>query len=165
MRATTTSANAFNRTYDPDQAPGVSNDQRMASITQLFYTTNYLHDFWYAGGFDEASGNAQTDNYGRGGIAGDNLRAEAQDYSGTFNANMSTPSDGGRPRMQMYLFPHGAAFLLNVNAPPGSPVSSRSVARSSVRSPTTSAATSWWRRTAWRPSTTAARRPSIPWPG
>jgi extracellular elastinolytic metalloproteinase len=45
-------------------------------------------------------------NYGRGGVGGDDVQAEAQDGGGTNNANFSTPAaDGGRPRMQMYLWP------------------------------------------------------------
>jgi large repetitive protein len=61
-----------------------------------------MHDFFYDAGFDEASGNAQTDNYGRGGEGGDPILGEAQDYSGTDNANNSTPADGASPRVQMY---------------------------------------------------------------
>jgi hypothetical protein len=38
---------------------------------------NFLHDWFYDSGFDEASGNAQIDNFGRGGIGGDSIRAEA----------------------------------------------------------------------------------------
>jgi len=89
----------------------------MASVTQIFYDNNFLHDWYYDAGFDEASGNAQTSNFGRGGIEGDNLRAEAQDYGGTNNANMATPSDGGRPRMQMYVF--NLLTRVRVNSPPG----------------------------------------------
>ena len=37
------------------------------------------------------------------GVAGDSVRSEAQDGSGTCNANFSTPTDGGRGRMQMYV--------------------------------------------------------------
>jgi hypothetical protein len=116
LRATTTGPNAFDRTYDVTQVPSASANQRMAAVTQLFFTTNALHDDFYAAGFDEASGNAQTDNYGRGGLSSDNLRAEAQDYSGTNNANMSTPSDGGHPRMQMYVFNPPTVVTLSVNA-------------------------------------------------
>ena len=77
---------------------------RAAAAVNLFYLNNWLHDAWYASGFDEASGNAQSQNYGRGGIGGDPILAQGQDYSGTNNANMSTPADGSSPRMQMYLF-------------------------------------------------------------
>ena len=57
-------------------------------------------------GFDDASGNFQVNNYGRGGTGGDYVRAEAADGSGTNNANFNTPAaDGNPPRMQMYLWP------------------------------------------------------------
>jgi Fungalysin metallopeptidase (M36)/Fungalysin/Thermolysin Propeptide Motif/Secretion system C-terminal sorting domain len=74
-----------------------------AAITNLFYWSNICHDLWYQYGFDEASGNFQQNNYGNGGAGGDYCRSEAQDNSGTCNANMSTPTDGNRPRMQMYV--------------------------------------------------------------
>src|SRR6185295_18449177 len=65
------------------------------------------------------AGNAQTSNYGRGGIPGDSLFAEAQDYSGTNNANMSTPSDGAHPVMQMYVFDGGLGPKVQNNGPAG----------------------------------------------
>ncbi len=117
VRATTTAPNTFDRTYATGQAPSASSNQRMAAITQLFYTINYLHDWFYDAGFDEASGNAQTSNYGRGGLENDSLRAEAQDYSGRNNANMGVPADGGRPRMQMYIWDSRAGRSVVVNAP------------------------------------------------
>jgi hypothetical protein len=104
LRASTTSANTFDRAYDVTQAPGASSAQRMAAITQLFYDDNFFHDWYYDSGFDEASGNGQTNNFGRGGLGGDAMLAEAQDFSGTNNANMSTPPDGSPGRMQMYVF-------------------------------------------------------------
>ncbi len=79
-------------------------DSQAAAITNMFYWANRLHDITYAYGFDEASGNFQTNNYGRGGLGGDPLRAEAQDGFTTNNANFFTPPDGSPPRMQMYLF-------------------------------------------------------------
>ncbi|MEO8845260.1 MAG: M36 family metallopeptidase [Kofleriaceae bacterium] len=107
LRATLTGANAFDRTYDVTAAPLVSPDQQMAAVTALFYTTNWLHDFWYDNGFIEATGNAQLDNYGRGGVDGDPLHAEAEDDAlgaGINNANMSTPGDGMSPRLQVYVW-------------------------------------------------------------
>ncbi len=74
-----------------------------AALTNLFYWTNITHDVWYNYGFDEASGNFQEGNFGRGGQGSDGVLAEAQDGSGTCNANFGTPADGGNPRMQMYL--------------------------------------------------------------
>jgi Zn-dependent metalloprotease len=78
--------------------------QQAAVVTNLFYFNNVMHDFSYTLGFTETSRNFQTNNYGRGGLANDSVRAEAQDGSGTNNANFATPPDGQRPRMQQFLF-------------------------------------------------------------
>ena len=107
FRATTTAPGVFDRVYNPTLSPLVTQAQQMAAITGIFYTINWLHDDWYDAGFDEAAGNAQTDNFGRGGVGGDVLKAEAQDRANNGarnNANMSTPSDGQSPRMQVYLW-------------------------------------------------------------
>jgi MYXO-CTERM domain-containing protein len=127
LRATTTALNTFDYTYDTALGPLVNNTQKLASVTQLFYTTNWLHDWFYDSGFNEAGGNAQNDNFGRGGLGGDVLLAQAQDAAvlipaappGTTgrrnNANMSTPADGMSPRMQMYLWTGPSARSLTVN--------------------------------------------------
>ena len=95
--------NDASHTFNPALDP-TSPEQRQAAISTLFYATNFFHDWYYDVGFDEASGNAQTNNFGRGGVEGDVLLAEAQDYGGVNNANMFTPADGEHPRMQMYRF-------------------------------------------------------------
>ncbi len=74
------------------------------AVTNLFYWNNIIHDVQYQYGFDEVGGNFQVNNYGRGGAGNDNVLAEAQDGGGTNNANFSTPADGSRPRMQMYVW-------------------------------------------------------------
>jgi extracellular elastinolytic metalloproteinase len=74
------------------------------AITNLFYMNNIMHDVWYQYGFDEESGNFQENNYGKGGQEVDYVFADAQDGSGTDNANFGTPPDGQNPRMQMYLW-------------------------------------------------------------
>ncbi|RKH51510.1 histidine kinase [Corallococcus sp. AB049A] len=104
MRAETTSDNTFSYVYDTTKAPGTSPQQIKASVVNLFYVNNFLHDWFYDSGFNEASANAQSFNFGRGGVEGDPIQAQAQDYGGTNNANMSTPADGASPRMQMYVF-------------------------------------------------------------
>src|SRR4051812_12700617 len=79
---------------------------RDAAVTNMFYGANMLHDLSYHYGFDEASGNFQANNYGRGGTGGDYVRAEAADGNSTNNANFNPPvNDGGTPREQMYLWP------------------------------------------------------------
>jgi Zn-dependent metalloprotease len=88
---------AFSTTVDP-------RTQQAAVVTNLFYFNNIMHDFSYGLGFTETSRNFQVNNFGRGGTGNDSVRAEAQDGSGTNNANFATPPDGQRPRMQQYLF-------------------------------------------------------------
>ena len=86
-----------------------------AAVVQLFYLNNWMHDRLYQLGFTEAAGNFQSDNFGRGGSGNDAVQADAQDGSGTDNANFSTPPDGSPGRMQMYIFtspvPAGTATL------------------------------------------------------
>ncbi len=75
-----------------------------AAITNLFYMNNIMHDVFYQYGFDEASGNFQSNNYDRGGSQGDMVVADAQDGSGQNNANFASGQDGAPGRMQMYLW-------------------------------------------------------------
>jgi hypothetical protein len=77
---------------------------RQAALVQLFYVVNHLHDWFYDAGFDEAAGNAQADNLGRGGLGGDPLVVEAQDPALRNSANMTTYSDGVSPRLQLGLY-------------------------------------------------------------
>lgn len=93
----------FDHSYDHTRPAGAPENVQ-ASVVGMFFHVNWLHDRWYEAGFDEAAGNAQQDNYGRGGTAGDPILAEGNDFSGTDNANMATPADGASPRMQMYEF-------------------------------------------------------------
>ncbi len=91
----------FNYPVDLTQAPLVNQD---ASITNLFYLNNRIHDVLRHAGFNEAAGNFQQNNYGNGGLGNDYVQAEAFDGGGTNNANFGTPADGSKPRMQMYLW-------------------------------------------------------------
>ncbi len=99
----TNGPNSFDYALQADDDPAGA-EAGMAAVVSLFYTVNWLHDWWYDHGFDEASGNAQSDNYGRGGEAGDPILAQGQDASDRNNANMATPADGSSPVMQQYLF-------------------------------------------------------------
>ncbi|TRM66732.1 Fungalysin metallopeptidase-domain-containing protein [Schizophyllum amplum] len=100
---------AFDYKYDPketdrtdalEEAKGYINN----TVTQLFYTCNLIHDFYYRYGFTEAAGNFQQYNFGRGGAENDGVIANAQDGSGYNNANFMTPPDGQNGRMRMYLW-------------------------------------------------------------
>lgn len=97
------------------------NQNLSAAITNLFFWNNLMHDVWYQYGFDEVSGNFQDNNYGNGGADDDHVLAEAQDGSGTNNANFATPDDGFNPRMQMFLWTGGSSLgsFLDVNSPAG----------------------------------------------
>ncbi len=103
LAPTLTGPNTFDYPVAGDGDTKALPNQNGAAV-MLFYVNNWLHDFWYPHGFNEASGNAQRSNYGRGGVEGDPVLAEGQDFSGRNNANMFTPADGGSPRMQMYLW-------------------------------------------------------------
>lgn len=87
----------------PGDAPLTAAAQRGAVI-QMFYVMNWYQSEMYRLGFTEQAFNFQTDNFGRGGTGNDRVSSEGQDSSGTNNANFSTPADGGRGRMQMFLW-------------------------------------------------------------
>ncbi len=88
------------------------------AITNLFYMNNIMHDVFYHYGFDEVGGNFQENNYGNGGNQSDYVNADAQDGSGTNNANFGTPPDGQNPRMQMYIWTAaGTPEIVQINAP------------------------------------------------
>jgi hypothetical protein len=101
----------FNYAFSINSDPALIQD---ASITNLFYVNNKVHDIFYKFGFNEASKNFQQTNFGLGGAGNDYVNAEAQDGGGTNNANFSTPADGSKPRMQMYLWsPTNRLFYYN----------------------------------------------------
>ena len=99
----------FDFKYDPQETDkqGAMDEAQSyinATVAQLFYTTNLVHDIYYRYGFDEVSGNFQAHNFGRGGRENDAVIANAQDGSGFNNANFMTPPDGQNGRMRMYLW-------------------------------------------------------------
>jgi len=92
---------------------------REAAVVNLFYWNNVNHDLHYRYGFDEVAGNFQINNYLKGGLGGDQVQADAQDGSGTNNANFGTPADGQSPRMQMFVWTPPIANQVFVNSPSG----------------------------------------------
>ncbi|MBK9733942.1 MAG: M36 family metallopeptidase [Saprospiraceae bacterium] len=105
LPATSTTPDPLTFSFTPDYTlePITANFQQFA-ITNLFYWNNLMHDMSYVYGFDEVAANFQADNMGRGGIGNDYVNADAQDGGGTNNANFSTPADGTKGRMQMYIW-------------------------------------------------------------
>ncbi|HRI60935.1 MAG TPA: M36 family metallopeptidase [Saprospiraceae bacterium] len=65
----------FDFPYEPSWDPEQYVD---ASVVNLFYWVNYMHDFAYRFGFDEVAGNFQVNNYGKGGAGNDFMFAVAQ---------------------------------------------------------------------------------------
>jgi hypothetical protein len=106
----------LNYPYDTTAEPLATPTQAEAGAVNVFFTTNWLHDWWYDSGFTEATGDAQVDNFGRGGVDGDPLRAFAQNgalVGSRDNAFMSTPADGASPHMAMFLWSSGNKTLLS----------------------------------------------------
>jgi len=102
---------------DLTASPSTTGNKAVA-VQNLFYLNNVIHDILYSHGFTEPAGNFQVDNFGKGGSAGDPVQAEAQDGGGTDNANFATPTDGKKPRMQMYLWTGaGPTHEVKVNTP------------------------------------------------
>jgi len=100
---------AFDYKYNPRETekPDAYDEAQKyinATVAQLFYTSNMVHDLYYRYGFDEVAGNFQQYNFGRGGAENDAVIANAQDGSGYNNANFMTPPDGQNGRMRMYLW-------------------------------------------------------------
>ncbi len=74
---------------------------KAASITQVFYWLNLLHDVLYVHGFDEVAGNFQENNYGNGGLGGDSVRADVQSDVGLCGGTFGTPPDGASPTLRI----------------------------------------------------------------
>jgi extracellular elastinolytic metalloproteinase len=102
---------------DTDGGPGLDFDfpadltqhaqaYRDAVVTNEFFGCNSFHDVLYLYGFDENADNFQSMDYNGGPFSnGDYVRCHVASGAGTNNANFSTPSLGGAPRMRMYLWP------------------------------------------------------------
>lgn len=102
FRVAPSSPGTFDFTYDFAQQPDAVTSQRAASATQAFFVVNWLHDYFYDLGFDEAARNGQADNLGRGGVGGDPMLVEVHDSSGLNGANMTARADGRSPRLQLF---------------------------------------------------------------
>lgn len=131
FHAEVTSSGVFDYAYNLSQEPLASTTQSSAAIVQAFYGANWLHDWYYDSGFDEAAGNAQVQNYGRGGLEGDVLTLEIQDAAQSAdpqrnNANMYTPPDGMTPVMQIFVWSPASSSALE--ATPGGLLPSRPAA-------------------------------------
>lgn len=75
-----------------------------ASITQLFYTANKVHDVLYTLGFTEKAGNFETNNNNQGGAGNDMVVLNTHDGASDNNAFFGSPPDGENGRMFMGIF-------------------------------------------------------------
>ncbi|MDE3248757.1 MAG: M36 family metallopeptidase [Bacteroidota bacterium] len=116
--STTGSILTFDNTINPILNPVVGVNLK-AGIDNLFYWNNLMHDISYQYGFDEAAGNFQTSNLGRGGSGNDYVWAFAASGVGMNNADFSTPTDGQNPRMRMFYWNLGVSSSLTVTNPAG----------------------------------------------
>ncbi len=83
-----------------------------AITTNLFYWMNRAHDLFYSIGFNEAAGNYQADNLGRGGVGGDPIYAYSQfgaadisfaDFSNAFYTTRRGGEDGAQSMVAMFI--------------------------------------------------------------
>jgi hypothetical protein len=122
VRPVVKSGRVLNYVYDHTLEPLARPEQSEAAAVNAFFLVNWMHDWYYDSGFTETTANAQTDNFGRGGVAGDSLLITSQAGANTGlrnNADMSTPADGARPRMRMFLWTAGT--VTGLSSPTGTP--------------------------------------------
>ncbi|WP_163865430.1 M36 family metallopeptidase [Myxococcus eversor] len=113
----------FPHVYDTNAGPLSSSTQAAASVAQLFYTTNWLHDYFHDSGFDEAAGNAQDVNQGPLGEAGDALLAETQNQEREVarprnRAVAYVPRDGLSPRLEFSVWATSETRSFNTSGGP-----------------------------------------------
>ena len=96
-----TSFRVFNYPLNLTQPPAAYSD---AAVVQFFFYLNKAHDVLWEAGFNEAAGNMQGDNFGRGGLGGDPLLANAQSVNAVNNAFCNPAPDGTSPSLNMGLF-------------------------------------------------------------
>ncbi len=111
---TTTASLSLGRAFAADQVfdfpfgDGVNfqnpRNFQAAAVTNLFYFINTAHDYYYSLGFNEAAGNFQTDNFGKGGVGGDAVLAEAQQPTESDNASFAPTVEGTAPKIRMGIF-------------------------------------------------------------
>jgi uncharacterized protein (TIGR03437 family) len=118
---TTTASLSLGRAFAADQVfdfpfgDGLSfqnpRNFQAAAVTNLFYFINTAHDYYYSLGFDEAAGNFQTDNFGKGGVGGDAVLAEAQHPAARNNASFAPTVEGVAPKIRMGIFTRDTTTL------------------------------------------------------
>ncbi len=108
----------FDFPWDPSWEPAQYPE---AAVVNLFYMSNYMHDFGWKMGFDEPAGNFQDNTYGNSGQGNDQMEARAQagaDNGSANNAFYSHAPDGASPSINMFIWNGaGGTRFLTVNEP------------------------------------------------
>ena len=111
----------FDFPHNLDAEPEVSIE---ADAVNLFYANNFMHDFSYLVGFDEAAGNYQFNNFGNAGQGNDYVNAYALDgtllgtsLTAVNNAYFGPRADGSSGTMGMYRWNLPAAGLFSLTSP------------------------------------------------
>ncbi len=86
---------------------------KASSVLNLFYLVNSAHDYYYSLGFNEAAGNFQTDNFGKGGKGGDGVVAMAQHGGEVDNASFTPTPEGTPGRVKVGLFTRNTATRID----------------------------------------------------
>ncbi|KAI8911015.1 Fungalysin metallopeptidase-domain-containing protein, partial [Gorgonomyces haynaldii] len=95
----------FDSTFDVKKDAEDPKNVQAGSVN-LFYVVNKMHDISYQYGFNEAAGNFQNNNFGKGGIGNDAVNVIHQTGRQN-NAFFSTPPDGQQGVMKMFVFNNG----------------------------------------------------------
>jgi uncharacterized repeat protein (TIGR01451 family) len=107
----------FDAPFDPTLEPLPN---RNASVINLFYQVNRLHDITYKYGFDEQAGNFQDKNYSNRGAGEDFIKARALSGRLTGSANNAyfiPAPDGDNGVMSMFVWTRTRDTLLHITAP------------------------------------------------
>ncbi|KAH9265221.1 hypothetical protein BASA83_011221 [Batrachochytrium salamandrivorans] len=99
----TTTQGVFNGGFDPTLPPQTPKNL-VAGAINAFYVTNKFHDDLYQYGFTEPAGNFQMDNFGRGGIGGDQVIINVQGSERENYAIFDTPFDGRSGVLNLHIF-------------------------------------------------------------
>ncbi len=92
--------------FGATNAPATTNQK--AAVVNAFYWGNWMHDRLWTLGFNEAAGNFQHDNFGRGGVGGDPVLVDVQNKAALGNRNSgyfsASPADGTPVRISLALW-------------------------------------------------------------
>ncbi|KIY68720.1 hypothetical protein CYLTODRAFT_489541 [Cylindrobasidium torrendii FP15055 ss-10] len=102
-RATVSSPDVFNYTYDTTASPSTEENLNAARVN-AFYVANTYHDILYQYGFTETAHNFQSSNFDKGGVGSDPVWLMVQDSLTTNNAAFTVLPEGQPSLCRMFLW-------------------------------------------------------------